>query len=74
MISQWVTSSNVSLKVDHKITVFFLLDDSDPTARLKFVNKETQQVLDTLAKEYKAPEKKDVVKEKADKFNAVSCF
>ncbi|KAK3930948.1 RING-type E3 ubiquitin-protein ligase PPIL2 [Frankliniella fusca] len=45
-------------------------DDSDPTARLKFVNKETQQVLDTLAKEYKAPEKKDIVKEKADKFNA----
>lgn len=45
-------------------------DDDDPTARLKSVNKETQLVLDTLKKEYKAPEKVDVVHEKADKFNA----
>ncbi|KAJ1530985.1 hypothetical protein ONE63_005820 [Megalurothrips usitatus] len=45
-------------------------DDADPTARLKFINKETKEVLDTLNREFKPVEKKEVAKEKADKFNA----
>lgn len=53
------------------ICYYLNTDDSDPNARLKSVNKETQAVLDTLNKEYKAPEKKEVKSEKADKFNAV---
>lgn len=68
MFSVSLFSSSIPLL---NICSYFGTDDSDPNARLKSVNKETQAVLDTLNKEYKAPEKKEVKSEKADKFNAV---
>lgn len=51
------------------------LDDGDETpaekrATLKNVNKETQDILKTLAEEYVAPKKEEVDNRKADKFNA----
>lgn len=42
----------------------------DPHARLKHVSAETKDILQELEKEYKAPEKQEVKKEVADKFNA----
>ncbi|KAH9629415.1 hypothetical protein HF086_013329 [Spodoptera exigua] len=42
----------------------------DPHARLKTVSAETKDILQELEKDYKAPEKKEVKKEVADKFNA----
>ncbi|XP_054258286.1 RING-type E3 ubiquitin-protein ligase PPIL2-like [Macrosteles quadrilineatus] len=42
----------------------------NPEARLKTVSKETRDILDTLNREYKAPEVKNEEKKIADKFNA----
>lgn len=42
----------------------------DPKYRLKTINAETREVLDTLEREYKAPEKKVEEKKYADKFNS----
>lgn len=39
-------------------------------SRLKTINAETQDILETLEKEYVAPEKKEEAKKKADRFNA----
>ena len=43
---------------------------TDPRARLKRVNAETAEALKELDATYKAPEKKEDVSVKADKFNA----
>ncbi|XP_013411955.2 peptidyl-prolyl cis-trans isomerase-like 2 [Lingula anatina] len=49
-----------------------VLARKDPKFHLKSINAETRDVLNTLDKEYKAPEKTVVEKKVADKFNAAS--
>lgn len=56
---------------------FFFLDEEaqakDPEGRLKSVSKTARDILDTLDRDYKEPEKKiEAVAVKPDKLNAVS--
>ncbi|XP_052800214.1 RING-type E3 ubiquitin-protein ligase PPIL2-like [Mya arenaria] len=46
------------------------VSSKDPKNRLKTINAETRDVLATLEKEYKAPEKRTETKKVADKFNS----